>query len=38
MMRFYEIDAGRITLDGVDITSVSRRELRSRTGAVTPNN
>ncbi|WP_242633423.1 hypothetical protein [Arthrobacter sp. S39] len=22
MMRFYEIDAGRITLDGVDVTSV----------------
>jgi ATP-binding cassette subfamily B multidrug efflux pump len=34
MMRFYEIDAGRITLDGVDITSVSRRELRSRMGMV----
>jgi ATP-binding cassette subfamily B protein len=34
MMRFYELDAGRITLDGVDITSVSRRELRSRLGMV----
>ncbi|MDE8669547.1 ABC transporter ATP-binding protein [Pseudarthrobacter sp. H3Y2-7] len=34
MMRFYEIDAGRITLDGVDITSVPRRELRSRMGMV----
>jgi ATP-binding cassette subfamily B multidrug efflux pump len=34
MMRFYEIDAGRITLDGVDVTSVSRRELRSRMGMV----
>jgi ATP-binding cassette subfamily B protein len=34
MMRFYEIDAGRITLDGVDVTSVSRRELRSRMGLV----
>lgn len=34
MMRFYEIDAGRITLDGVDITSVPRRELRSRLGMV----
>jgi ATP-binding cassette subfamily B multidrug efflux pump len=34
MMRFYEIDAGRITLDGVDVTSVSRRELRSRLGMV----
>ncbi|MFC7850789.1 ABC transporter ATP-binding protein [Arthrobacter sp. NPDC057388] len=34
MMRFYELDAGRITLDGVDITSVPRRELRSRMGMV----
>lgn len=34
MMRFYEIDSGRITLDGVDITSVPRRELRSRMGMV----
>jgi ATP-binding cassette subfamily B multidrug efflux pump len=34
MMRFYEIDAGRITLDGVDVTSVPRRELRSRLGMV----
>ncbi|MDQ1060487.1 ATP-binding cassette subfamily B multidrug efflux pump [Arthrobacter globiformis] len=34
MMRFYEIDAGRITLDGVDVTTVSRRELRSRMGMV----
>lgn len=34
MMRFYEIDAGQITLDGVDITSVPRRELRSRMGMV----
>ncbi|MGK3958423.1 ABC transporter ATP-binding protein [Arthrobacter sp. R4] len=34
MMRFYELDAGRITLDGVDITSVPRRELRSRLGMV----
>jgi len=34
MMRFYELDAGRITLDGVDITSVPRHELRSRLGMV----
>jgi ATP-binding cassette subfamily B protein len=34
MMRFYEIDQGRITLDGVDVTSVPRRELRSRMGMV----
>ncbi|MDP9695669.1 UNVERIFIED_ORG: ATP-binding cassette subfamily B protein [Arthrobacter globiformis] len=34
MMRFYELDAGRITLDGADVTSVPRRELRSRMGMV----
>jgi len=34
MMRFYELDAGRITLDGVDVTSIPRRELRSRMGMV----
>ena len=34
MMRFYELDAGRITLDGVGVTSVPRRELRSRLGMV----
>ncbi len=34
MMRFYELDAGRITLDGVDIASMSRQELRSRMGMV----
>jgi len=34
IMRFYELDAGRITLDGVDITAMSRRELRSRLGMV----
>ncbi len=34
IMRFYELDAGRITLDGVDITSVPRAELRSRIGMV----
>ncbi|APX02484.1 ABC transporter ATP-binding protein [Arthrobacter sp. QXT-31] len=34
MMRFYELDAGRITLDGVDVTAVPRRELRSRMGMV----
>jgi ATP-binding cassette subfamily B protein len=34
MMRFYEIDAGRITLDGVDVTSMTRHELRSRMGMV----
>ncbi|HEV7185095.1 MAG TPA: ABC transporter ATP-binding protein [Leifsonia sp.] len=34
MMRFYELDAGRITLDGVDIASMTRRDLRSRMGMV----
>jgi ATP-binding cassette subfamily B protein len=34
IMRFYEIDAGRITLDGVDTTAISRAELRSGVGMV----
>jgi ATP-binding cassette subfamily B protein len=34
IMRFYELDAGRITLDGRDIAAMSRRELRSRIGMV----
>ncbi len=34
VMRFYEVDAGRITLDGVDIASVPRGELRSEIGMV----
>ena len=34
IMRFYELDAGRITLDGVDVTDMSRAELRSRIGMV----
>jgi ATP-binding cassette, subfamily B, multidrug efflux pump len=34
LMRFYDIDAGRITLDGVDIQSMTRADLRSRTGMV----
>jgi ATP-binding cassette subfamily B protein len=34
VMRFYELDAGRITLDGVDITALSRAELRSKVGMV----
>lgn len=33
-MRFYEVDAGRITLDGVDIASMPRSALRSQTGMV----
>ena len=34
IMRFYELDGGRITLDGVDITSVPRSALRSTVGMV----
>jgi len=34
IMRFYELDAGRITLDGVDITDMSRDDLRSQIGMV----
>jgi len=34
IMRFYELDAGRITLDGVDIAQMTRDALRSRTGMV----
>ncbi|CAN3130180.1 ABC transporter ATP-binding protein [Mycobacterium sp. smrl_JER01] len=34
LMRFYDVDSGRILLDGVDISSVSRDSLRSRIGMV----
>ncbi|WP_343903195.1 ABC transporter ATP-binding protein [Arthrobacter rhombi] len=34
VMRFYELDGGTITLDGVDITALSRAELRSKVGMV----
>jgi ATP-binding cassette subfamily B protein len=34
IMRFYELDGGRITLDGVDIREMSRFDLRSRIGMV----
>ncbi|WP_236123571.1 ABC transporter ATP-binding protein [Cellulomonas palmilytica] len=34
LMRFYEIDAGRITLDGVDTRDLTRDELRRQTGMV----
>ncbi|MBW4718387.1 ABC transporter ATP-binding protein [Saccharothrix obliqua] len=34
IMRFYELDAGRITLDGVDITAMRREDLRAQTGMV----
>ncbi|WP_448721616.1 ABC transporter ATP-binding protein [Microbacterium natoriense] len=34
IMRFYELSGGRITLDGQDIASITRDDLRSRTGMV----
>src|SRR5215813_4109426 len=34
LMRFYEVDGGAITLDGVNIADMSRAELRSLTGMV----
>ena len=34
ILRFYELKGGRITLDGVDITNLTRHDLRSRIGMV----
>jgi ATP-binding cassette subfamily B protein len=34
LMRFYDVDSGRILIDGVDIAEVSRHSLRSRIGMV----
>ncbi|MEP6751848.1 MAG: ABC transporter ATP-binding protein [Candidatus Dormiibacterota bacterium] len=34
IMRFYELDAGRITLDGIDITRMRRDDLRAQIGMV----
>ena len=34
VMRFYDLDAGRITLDGVDVAHMRRRDLRSEIGMV----
>jgi ABC-type multidrug transport system fused ATPase/permease subunit len=34
LMRFYDVDSGRILVDGVDISSASRQSLRSRIGMV----
>ncbi|HLS92251.1 MAG TPA: ABC transporter ATP-binding protein [Microbacterium sp.] len=34
LMRFYELDGGRITLDGQDVGEMTRADLRSRTGMV----
>ncbi|WP_318999886.1 ABC transporter ATP-binding protein [Mycetocola spongiae] len=34
VMRFYELQSGRILVDGTDITRVSRHDLRSKVGMV----
>lgn len=34
LMRFYELDGGRITIDGVDISQMRRRDLRQLFGMV----
>jgi ATP-binding cassette subfamily B protein len=34
IMRFYELDEGAITLDGIDIAKLHRRDLRSNIGMV----
>ncbi len=34
VMRFYDVDAGRITLDGTDIATMRRADVRAATGMV----
>jgi len=34
LMRFYEIDRGTILLDGIDIATMTREDLRAKTGMV----
>nr|WP_179791721.1 ABC transporter ATP-binding protein [Actinopolymorpha rutila] len=34
LLRFYEVTGGRITLDGVDVTEMTREDLRARIGMV----
>ncbi|MEI3607416.1 ABC transporter ATP-binding protein [Pseudogracilibacillus sp. SE30717A] len=34
LMRFYELDGGRITIDGIDITKMNRDDLRMKFGMV----
>ncbi|HEU5129458.1 MAG TPA: ABC transporter ATP-binding protein [Glycomyces sp.] len=34
LMRFYDLDAGRITVDGLDVAEVERERLRRRIGMV----
>lgn len=37
LMRFYEINQGAITFDGIDITKLSRQNLRNLFGMVLQN-
>ncbi|WP_254549962.1 ABC transporter ATP-binding protein [Catellatospora tritici] len=34
LMRFYDVNGGRITLDGVDVNTMTREDLRSKMGMV----
>lgn len=34
LMRFYDLDLGKITIDGIDISKVTKQELRSHMGVV----
>ncbi|MEO8844905.1 MAG: ABC transporter ATP-binding protein [Kofleriaceae bacterium] len=34
LMRFYDLNGGKITLDGVDVALIPRRELRAKMGMV----
>lgn len=34
LLRFYEIDGGKITIDGVDVATISRQDLRQHIGMV----
>lgn len=34
LMRFYELNGGRISIDGIDISKISRQQLRSQFGMV----
>ncbi len=34
LLRFYDVDAGRITLDGVDVRDMRREDLRAKFGMV----
>ncbi|MFA5448920.1 MAG: ABC transporter ATP-binding protein [Clostridia bacterium] len=37
LMRFYEVDSGKILLDGLDITDIKRRDMRQNYGMVLQN-